>query len=259
MLKPPLLLIHGMWSTPATFARLLPLLAAAGHSTSAPVLPFHDRPASLPPAPELAGLSITAYVDFLVAEAGKLAASAGAAPVILGHSMGGLLAQLVAARVPHAGLVLLSPAAAANAQVPALDPFRTLKNVITRWGWWEKPTLCDAEGARWGIFNGVPEDVAEREIAALVWDSGRVLAEIGLPPLFGNVTRVDHARLDRPALVVVGSDDRITPAAGARATARKLAGVVDYHEISGASHWLFWGDVEQALAAMLVAWLATLN
>ncbi|WP_408014553.1 alpha/beta hydrolase [Sandarakinorhabdus oryzae] len=254
-MKPPVLLIHGMWSTPATFDRLRPVLEAAGHRTHAPAVLFHDRPACLPPAPALGELSITAYVDHLVAEAGKL----GAPPVILGHSMGGLLAQMVAQRIPHAGLVLLSPAAAANSQAFSIDPFKTLKNVVLKWGWWEKPTLCDEAGARWGIYNGVPEDVTTREIAALVWDSGRVLAEMALPPLFGNVTRVDYARLNQPALVVVGLQDRITPPAIARATARNLTGQVDYQELPGVPHWLFWGETEDRLAAMVVDWLKTLG
>lgn len=248
-----------MWSTPATFDRLRLALEAEGHTCHAPALPFHDRPASLPPHAALGELSITAYVDHLVAEAGKLGAANGIGPVILGHSMGGLLAQMVAARIPHAGLVLLSPAAAANSQSPSLDPVRTLKNVVLKWGWWEKPTLCDEAGARWGIFNGVPEDVTAREIAALVWDSGRVLGEMALPPLFGGVTRVDYARLGQPALVVVGLNDRITPPGIARATARGLAGRVDYHELPGAPHWLFWGELEVRVTAMVVDWLATLR
>lgn len=255
MLKPPVLLIHGMWSTPATFDRLRPALEAAGHRCHAPAILFHDRPVSLPPAPALGELSITAYVDHLVAEAGKL----GAPPVILGHSMGGLLAQMVAQRIPHAGLVLLSPAAAANSQSPSLDPFRTLKNVVLKWGWWEQPTLCDEAGARWGIFNGVPEEVTAKEIAALVWDSGRVLAEMALPPLFGNVTRVEYARLNQPALVVVGLNDRITPPGIARATARNLTGQVDYQELPGVPHWLFWGETEQRVKTMVVDWLKTLG
>ncbi len=253
MLKPPILLVHGMWSTPATFSRLRLVLEAAGHATHAPALPWHDRPASLPPPPDLGTLSITSYVDYLVTEAAAL----GQPPVILGHSMGSLLAQLLAMKVPHAGLVLLSPAAAANAQAASIDPLRTMKNVVTKWGWWEKPTLFDDAGARWGCFNGVPEAVTAAETAALVWDSGRVLAEIALPPLFGNVTRVDYARLTRPALVVVGAKDRTTPPGIARATARQLPGRVDYQEIAQAPHWLFWGELEQQVGAMVTGWLNT--
>jgi pimeloyl-ACP methyl ester carboxylesterase len=251
VLRPPILLIHGMWSTPATFDRLRLPLEAAGHATHAPALPYHDRPASLPPPPELGALSITAYVDFLVAEAGKL----GAPPVLLGHSMGCVLAQMVALRIPHAGLVLLSPAATANAQSPNLDQLRTLKGVVTKWGWWDKPTLFDEAGARWGCFNTVPEADAAAEIGKLVWDSGRVLAEMALPMLHSNVTRVDYARLTQPALVIVGTEDRTTPPGIARATARQIAGTVDYHELPGIPHWLFWGEVQHDVAAKIVAWL----
>ncbi len=259
MLKPPILLIHGMWSTPGTFDRLRLALEAAGHATHAPALLFHDRPPSLPPHPALGSLSIMAYVDHLIAEAGKF----GEPPVILGHSMGGLLAQMLAQRIPHAGLVLLAPAAAANGQSPSLDQVRTLKSVVTKWGWWESPTIFDEAGARWGCFNGVPEDVTAAEISRLVWDSGRVLAEMALPPLFANLTRVDYVRLTRPALVLVGSEDRTTPPGIARATARNLNGgngsAVDYHELPGAPHWLFWGELERQVSGMVVEWLAGLH
>lgn len=249
-----LFFIHGMWSTPAVWTRLRSRLEAEGWETRAPVLPWHDRDASLPPPDELGRVSVQDYVKFLVDEVALLPGP----PVIIGHSMGGLLAQLLAARVDHAGLVLLSPAAAANAQAPSLAPARTLKNVVLRWGWWDKPTLCDAEGARWGIFNNVPDAVAANEIDALVWDSGRVLAEIALPWGFGNVTRVDYARLDRPTLVVVGAEDRITPPAGARAAARQLSGRLDYQELPGVGHWLFWGEVESRVGGMIGDWLRTL-
>jgi len=243
-----------MWSTPATYSRLRTALEAAGHQTLAPMLPWHDRDASLPPPAALGQVSITAYVDHVVAESAKLPGP----PVILGHSMGSLVAQLAAMRMPHAGLVLLSPAAAANTQAPGINPLRTLKGVISRWGWWEKPTLCDAAGARWGIFNNVPPAVADHEIAALVWDSGRVLAEMAFPFLHGNITRVDHERLTQPALVVVGSDDRITPPGIARATARKLAGRIDYHQLPGPGHWLFHDPVYGQVATLITDWLAAL-
>lgn len=251
-MAPPLVFVHGMWSTPATFDRLRARLELAGHVTYAPALPLHDRDVTLPSPVELGRTTVDDYVRFLVAEIETLSEP----PVIIGHSMGGMLAQAVAARVPHAGLVLLSTAATATTGKPALSSLRTVAAVVTRWGWWHEPTLPDPDQARWGIFNGVPTAIADAELALLVWDSGRVLAEMTLPSLSrSGATRVDYARLGKPALVIVGSEDRITVPSISRETARRLAGAVDYHEIAGSGHWLFWGAVELQIGVLIADWL----
>jgi pimeloyl-ACP methyl ester carboxylesterase len=251
-MKPPLVFIHGYWSTPATFARLKARFEADGYAVHAPALPYHDRDASLAPSPEIGSLTVEDYARFLGAEIDRLEAP----PVIIGHSMGGMLAQIVAARLPHRGLVLLSTAATATTMVPSLATVRTMGGVMRRWGWWAAPTRIAEKPALWGIYNGVPDDIARAEYAAHVWDSGRVLAEMTLPSLSATrATTVDYRRLDRPALVVVGTEDRITVPGIARATARKLCGKVDYHEIAGAGHWLFWGATELRVGALMADWL----
>lgn len=244
-----------MWSTPAVFARLRDRLAATGRLSYAPALPFHDRAPEASPPPELGVVSVEDYIAFLVAEIALLPEP----PVIAGHSMGGFLAQAVAARVGAPGLILFSPAATAATNVPAIDPVRTLLGTITTSKWWERPTKIDAARARWGIYNEVPTAIADAEIAALVWDSGRVLFELALPFLArtGSAT-VDHAALTMPTLIVTGDRDRITPAAIARATARKVAGPVDYHELPGVGHWLWWGAVEERVGDIVTDWLGTL-
>ena len=252
-MTPPIFLIHGMWATPATFTALRGRLEAAGHVTHAPALPFHDRSPDVAPPAELGRIGVADYIDFLVAEIARLPEL----PVIAGHSMGGFLAQAVAARVQPPGLMLFAPAATATTNVPALDPVRTLARVMTRGNWWKSPTRIDADAARWGIFNEVSADVADAEIAGLVWDSGRALFELGLPWLAKTTAnRVDYARLKCPALVIVGARDRITPAAIARATARHLSGPVDYHELPGVGHWLWWGAVAERVEELVEGWLA---
>lgn len=252
-MTPPIFFIHGMWSTPAAFAGIRRRLEAAGYTTHAPALPFHDRAPDLAPAPELATIGIEDYIAFVIAEIAKLPG-----PVIVaGHSMGGFLAQAVAARIGAAGLMLFTPAATAATNVPALDPVRTMLGVVTTNHWWRSPTRIDAKRARWGIYNEVPDDVATAEIAGLVWDSGRVLYEMALPLLaHAPAFAVDHAALTMPALIVAAARDRITPATIARATARRLNGIVDYHELPRAGHWLWWGGLEDAVAGFVTTWLA---
>ncbi len=252
MSTPDLYFIHGMWSTPAVWSGLRATFEAQGHATHAPSLPHHDRTREQSPAPELAALGLQDYIDFLVADVSRLARP----PVIVGHSLGSFLAQAVAARTAPAGVVLLSPAATAANNVPALDALRSTWGVMKHWGWWRQPTLVDAASARWGIFNGVPDAVADAEIAALVWDSGRVLFDLGLPWAARNgAATVDYARLTMPVLIVSGTEDRITPPGIARATARRWAGPVDYHDLPGAGHWLFHAGVVERVEAWLGAWL----
>jgi pimeloyl-ACP methyl ester carboxylesterase len=251
-LKPTLFCIHGYWATPATFTGLKTRFEAAGYRVVTPALPFHDRDPALPPPPGLGAVTIEDYAGFLAAEIAQIAG-----PVILvGHSMGGMLAQIVAARVAHAGLVLLSTAATASTAVPALNTIRTMAGVVLKWGWWAEPTRIDYDHWRWGIGNGVPEAIARAEYAALVWDSGRVMAEMTLPGLSTTgATKVDYSKLDKPALVIVGADDRTTVPGISRATARKLKGTVDYHEIADCGHWLFWGETEVRVGDWIAEWL----
>ena len=244
--------IHGMWGTPAVWNGLRATFEAEGHATHAPMLPHHDRTRDQPPPPELARLGLQDYIDFLVADVMRLPAP----PVIVGHSLGSFLAQAVAARTAPAGVVLLSPAATAATNALSLDALRTTSGVMGRWGWWRAPTLIDAAKARWGLFNGIPDAVAQAEIDALVWDSGRVLFDLGLPWAARNgAATVDYTRLTMPALIVSGTADRITPPAVARATARRWAGPVDYHDLPGVGHWLFHDSVVERVAAWLRSWL----
>ena len=252
MAKTPLFFVHGMWSTPHVWDRLRARYEARGHAGFAPALPFHDISPSAPPPPELADLSIGDYVAFLETEIRQL----DAPPVIVGHSMGGMLAQLVAERVQPAGMILLSPGPTAATGSLALAPLRTVFGITSKSGWWKRPTKIDRERALWGIFNEVPPEIAQRETDALVWDSGRVLFQMAMPwadPAKGS--RVDYGRLAMPALVMVGDRDRITPVATARATARLLPGHVDYRELAGVSHWLFHDPVLERVAVEIDAFL----
>ena len=248
----PLYFIHGMWSTPAVWDGLREHFLSQGIASHAPALPLHDRRRDEPPPPGIEKLGLQDYIDFLVADVSRLPV----APVIVGHSLGGFLAQAVAAQVQPAGLVCLSPAASSATTAITADSIKSVWPIVRRWGWWKHATMVDPDTARWGIFNNVPADIADAEIDALVWDSGRAMADLGFPWATRNgAAKVDYARLAMPSLVIVGAEDRITPPVVARGTARRLTGVVDYHELTGTGHWLFHEPVVDRVAALIDAWL----
>lgn len=102
-MKPPLLFIHGAFTRAKRWEPWLAFFRAQGFTCLAPSLPAHDPPDMA----ALAKLTFRDYVDAMIAAHATL----DPAPVIIGSSMGGLVAQHVAAETTSAGLVLISSAA----------------------------------------------------------------------------------------------------------------------------------------------------
>ncbi|MGK2285415.1 alpha/beta hydrolase [Pedomonas sp. V897] len=253
--KPVLYFIHGMWAGPRVWEAYRAHFEAQGYKTRAPALPGHDiEPGEMPP-PELAHYSIVDYVAALEAELREIEA-----PVVLvGHSLGGLIAQILAARLKPAGLVLLAPAPSADILPLAWEPIRTCWPLLSRWGFWDEALTLPREVAFYGVFNGVPADIAEQDYAKAVSESGRVLAEVAFGALApSRRTKVDYALVRCPGLVVVGTEDRITPVTVARSTARRLPGPVQYRELDNVGHWLFHAPVRDKVFAHMEGFLAQL-
>ena len=224
-----------MWSTAECFDRLTADLGAQGFRCHAPTLPHHDISPDAPAPAALGTQSLTDYVDALQQAMDAFDRNAW----IVGHSMGGLLAQLLAARGMGRGLILLAPAPMAGANTTLPSPTRIFLPTIRQWGFWRKPHKPAWSQVRWGIFNGVPENEARAWFKSYVWESGRALAELAFwwaDP--GKASRVATNAVTGPVKIIVGARDRITPPAYARHAARRYGQRADLDIVDGAGHWL---------------------
>ena len=248
-------LIHGMWGKGAYWARFAARLEAAGHRCHAPDL-LHHNIAPDDPAPEgLGTLSLTDYLDDLEAKIRAFDERA----VIIGHSMGGLLAQQLAARGLGSALVALAPAPSAGMWPIRLKPLKVFGSILMRPGWWRKPHKPSWAGVRATVFNaGVPEDEARREFANYVWDSGRVLFELSNWFLDRRrAAAVNRERIRVPTLIIGGQQDAIVPIAWIRAAARAFRGRAEYEEYPEYGHWLVGEPALETVTRRVLRFLET--
>jgi pimeloyl-ACP methyl ester carboxylesterase len=205
-----------------------PVLAAAGWSLHTPDL-----------RPSAAGLEATGFADYL----GQLRAHAAAVPasVLLGASLGGLLALALASERPPAALVLVNPLPPLPEAVglPARAPY--------------PPRVCWGSEAR---LAGTAAALADADIATVLtayrrWrdESGALLnaarAGLGLPAL-----------PELPVLVLASAADGDVPPALSAALALRLRGSL--LRLPGGHLDPLLGGIAAATAEQVVGWLNAL-
>ncbi|MDP1964690.1 MAG: alpha/beta fold hydrolase [Reyranella sp.] len=244
-------LIHGMWGTADVWRNWRPFLEAHGWQTIASSLRHHDAPPQTPP-PALATTSLHDYVADLEASLQVLPEK----PVVIGHSMGGLIALLLCAKGLAKAGVLLTPAPPAS--VVAIRPSNLLAfaRIQARWAWWRKPHRATLAEALSHTFNTTDPAEGTARHASFVHDSGRALFEIALPWLDGTkAATVDPRRVTVPLLFVAAEKDKLTPPGVVRRAARQFAHVSDYVEYKGQGHWVPGQPGWDRVAGETVAWL----
>ncbi len=246
------LMIHGMFSRPWVWDRFVPLFEDRGWRCLTPTLRHHDLEPADPPPAELGRTSVLDYADDLE----DLIRSMAEPPVAVGHSMGGLLSQILAARGLLRAAVLLCPAAPAG--VIGLSPavLRSFMGVLTQPCFWRKPVRPSYGSARFAFFERFDsEDERRSSYERLVHESGRAVFEIGLWPFdFRRATRVDSSAVNCPILVVGAGRDHATPAFAVRQTARRYA-TASYRELPDMAHWVLSEPGWEQVANLALDWL----
>jgi pimeloyl-ACP methyl ester carboxylesterase len=211
-------LIHGSFGRGEQLARARAAFEERGYTAHTPTLRHHDLPLH-EGAMKIASLSLRDYTNDLVA----FVSSLDCPPLLVGHSMGGLVAQLVATRTHQAGLVAACPAPAAGILGATRTSLRMFVPHLLRPRPWTKPWRPPTfeQFRRW-IANTQTEDVARETFDGLVCESGRYVWELLLAvPKLSKATVVDFAAVTTPVLVIGAECDRIVPSGVVRQTAAR--------------------------------------
>ena len=238
----PVVFIHGLWLLPSSWDRWAELFAEAGYTPVQPGWP--DDPDTVEEAranPQvLAGKTVGQIAGHLAGVVGRL----DRRPVIVGHSFGGLFAQILAGRglatvsvaidpAPFRGVLPLPVSALKSARPVLGDPRNRGKAVALTW-----------EQFRFGWANALSE-AEGREL----YDEYHVAAPGA--PLFQAATanlnpftdvKVDTRNAARgPLLIISGEKDNTVPWALANAAYKRQqrnSGVTEIKELPDRGHAL---------------------
>lgn len=228
--------IHGMYLTPASWRDWETYFQRQGYTTYSPAWPLHDLSVdeqnALHPSAELSALTLPMvlqhYRDFI--------ATLPEPPILIGHSMGGLIVQkLLDEHVAAAGIAIDSaPPFGVFSVEPAflaanLHIFNPSVSVST-------PIKLSFKQFQYGFANGMTlEDQQDAYLNNVVPESRR----IGRATLSSRAkVKTDEARA--PLLIVAsGSDHTATP--GLNYTNfrlfKKTPAITDWRMFPGRNHW----------------------
>jgi pimeloyl-ACP methyl ester carboxylesterase len=241
--RTPAVFVHGLWLLPSSWDRWAEVFDEAGYVALAPGWP--DDPETVAEAnanPDtLANKTVGDVADHFAEVIGKLDRK----PVVIGHSFGGLLAQILAGRGLSTATVAIDPAPFRGVLPLPVSALRSASPVLTNPANRHRAVPLTYEQFRYAFANAVDEDEARQ-----LYDAFAVPAPGA--PLFQAATanfnpwtevKVDNKNPERgPLLIISGEKDHTVPWAIANASFKKQkknkGAITEIVEISGRGHAL---------------------
>ncbi|MGE3301642.1 MAG: alpha/beta hydrolase [Hyphomonadaceae bacterium] len=247
----PVVFVHGAFCGGWAFDSFRQPFESLGLATHAPDLPGHARGADME---RLAAFGVQDYADAVV----RVAQGLPRPPVLIGHSLGGLIAQMAAMQVECAGLILLAPSAPWGVMPTTLDEHANWLGVSLLGDYWRRPIPPDYQTARRTTLDRLSREEARRAFANFVPESGRVVFETVQWWL-------DHAmhsaapanKIACPMLAIAGGKDYVNPATTVRRIINRFPGAqADFYEFREMSHWLVGEPEWPEVARLCIEWMA---
>lgn len=254
-----IVLVHGLWMTPRSWEHWVPYYEAKGYRVLAPGYPgFEVEVEALRADPSvIARLTVPETVDHLASVIEGL----DAPPIIIGHSFGGTLTQLLLARGLGAAGVVIDSAPTENVYVTPPSQLKSLLPAFTHPSSRHEALAFTPEQFHYAFANTLSRadsDAAWERYA--IGAPGAWLWAYGLIANFKpghQETWVDYDRDRAPLLFIAGGEDHIMPASVNKGNSKKYAkspAVTEYQELPGRSHWTCAEPGWEAVADLALDW-----
>ncbi|MBK5232392.1 MAG: alpha/beta hydrolase [Thermoleophilia bacterium] len=231
--KPSILFVHGAAHGAWCWQHWMEMTAAAGYPSHAVSLRGHAGSEG-----SLMKATLSSYVDDVI----RTAATLPGQPILVGHSLGGLVVQRTIARVPVRAAVLVAPLAARSG-------YRTLFSIFRQ---------HPGDGAKILLGGSIPmrydylfESLSKSEADGYIELCG---GESSLAQFQVIFHRPSPGPVDRAPVLVLGTpEDNLIPPADLRDTARRYSATLS--EFPGMGHDLMLDEGRQEPGKAMVDWL----
>lgn len=254
MASKKIVFIHGMYMTPACWEQWVGYFRARGRDCLAPAWPGRDQPVAVlrrnHPDSQLAALTLTAVLEHLSGVIRTLDEK----PILIGHSMGGLITQLLLQRGLASAAVAIDSAAPQGVFTTKWSFIRANWSHVNPFVSKSRPATMTFEQFQYAFANSLP--LAEQQTAYetfVVPESRRVPAES-----LAAVARIDFKKPGAPLLLIAGSNDHIIPASLNQSNYAKYqrpGSVTDFKEFPGRTHFIIGQSGWEEVADYVATWL----
>lgn len=247
-----IVMIHGMWGGSWYWENFRHFFEERGYQCHTPTLRYHDIDPKDTPDP---GLGTTSLLDY-AQDLEEYISNFDEKPLLMGHSMGGLLSQILGARGLARGLVLLTPASPSGINALKYSVIKSFWSILTKWRFWRNSHRISFKAAVYSMIHLLPEVDQKAAYERFVYESGRAAFEIGFWYLdTGGAAKVDETEVTCPVLVVSGAEDRITPVSVVQKVANKYKTVSTYKEFGNHAHWVMGEPGWEKIAEFISDWM----
>jgi alpha-beta hydrolase superfamily lysophospholipase len=254
-----LILIHGAWLSSNSWDTFAEYFENRGFAVSAPEWPRKqgDVENLRKDADEIEGLGLTEIVDHYASEIQAL----DEPPVLIGHSYGGLIVELLLDRGLGRAGVAMSPAPPKGILVLPFSTLKAAAPALAHSSKWHGVVTLTPEEFTYGFVNTFsPEDASAAYEKYAVPETGQIFYEAGFanfhlhPP-----TELHFKNGDRAPLLIVGAEkDHTVPASVSHKQYKKYEksdAQTDYVEYPGRPHLMMVAEGWEEIAAGIESWI----
>jgi non-heme chloroperoxidase len=255
----PVVFVHGLWLLPSSWDRWAQVFEDAGYIALTP--PWPDDPETVEEANAHPEVFANKTVGQVANHYSDLIRRLDKKPAVIGHSFGGLLAQMIAGRGLSAATVAIDAATFRGVLALPISALKSASAVIANPANYHRAVPLTYEQFRYGFANAVSEDEAKELYETYaVPASGAPLFQVATENVNPwTEVKVDTKNPDRgPMLIISGEKDNTAPGAMAEGIFKKQQrneGVTEIIEMPNRGHALVidsgWREVADTALAFV--------